>query len=74
MTQQIMQVKHILIYNYNASKEHMLEYLKRKLEIQRTVTFGTIPNRYDYTIMPGDSNNLIRQIKNIFEPYAWKKS
>ena len=65
---------YIKIYNYNASKEHMLEYLKRKLEIQRTVTFGTIPNRYDYTIMPGDSNNLIRQIKNIFEPYAWKKS
>ena len=65
---------YIKIYNYNASKEHMLEYLKRRLEINQTVTFGTIPNRYDYTIMPGDSNNLIRQIKNRFEPYAWKKS
>lgn len=65
---------YIKIYNYNASKEHMLEYLKRRLEINQTVTFGTIPNRYDYTIMPGDSNNLIRQIKNRFEPFVWKKS
>ncbi|MGN0513888.1 MAG: HAD hydrolase family protein [Lachnospiraceae bacterium] len=65
---------YIKIYNHNASKENMLEYLKRRLEIDRTVTFGTIPNRYDYTIMPGDSNNLIRQIKRRFEPYAWKKS
>lgn len=65
---------YIKIYNHNAGKENMLEYLKKRLEIERTVTFGTIPGRYDYTIMPGDSNNLIRQIKNRFEPYAWKKS
>ena len=47
----------------------MIYYEETSIEI-----YNTIPNRYDYTIVPGDSNNLIRQIKNRFEPYAWKKS
>lgn len=62
---------YIKIYNHNASKEHMLEYLKKRLNVKKTITFGTIPNRYTYTIEPGDSNELIRMIKKIYEPYRW---
>lgn len=64
---------YIKIYNHNASKEHMLEYLKNRLNVNETVTFGTIPNRYTYTIEPGDSNGLIHKIKKLYEPYKWKK-
>ncbi|MGN0160308.1 MAG: HAD hydrolase family protein [Lachnospiraceae bacterium] len=64
---------YLKVYNHNACKENMLEYLKRRLNVEETITFGTVPNRYTYRIMPGDSNDLIRKIKKNFEPYIWRR-
>lgn len=56
------------IYNKNASKENMLDYLKQKLGIEHTVTFGTIEGKYDYMIEAGDFNKVVKimrwKIKN----------
>lgn len=53
----------IKIYNKNATKENMVDYLKEKLDVEKIVTFGTIENRYTYTIEPGDFNRVVRLIK-----------
>lgn len=59
---------YIKIYNKNAKKENMLEYLKNSLEINHIISFGTIPGRYTYTITPGDSNAVVKLMKKEYEP------
>lgn len=59
---------YIKIYNKNAKKENMLEYLKNSLNIDKIISFGTIPQRYTYTITPGDSNVVVKIMKKEYEP------
>ena len=59
---------YIKIYNKNASKSNMLEYLKQDLGIEKVVSFGTIPNKYDVLIEPGDMNQVVRVIRKMYEP------
>lgn len=59
---------YIKIYNKNASKSNMLDYLKKEIGIEKVVTFGTIPNQYDVLIEPGDMNQVVRVIKKMYEP------
>ena len=59
---------YIKIYNKNASKSNMLEYLKQELGIEKVVSFGTIPNKYDVLIEPGDMNQVVRVIRKMYEP------
>lgn len=56
------------VYNHNATKENMIDYLKTKLHPERTVTFGTIEGRYDYCIEAGDFNKVVKLIKQEYEP------
>jgi len=53
----------IKIYNKNASKENMLDYLKDRLGIEETVTFGTIEGKYTYTVAPGEFNSVVKLMK-----------
>ncbi|MBE5963125.1 MAG: FUSC family protein [Lachnospiraceae bacterium] len=62
------------IYNKNASKENMLEYLKESIGITNTVTFGSIENRYDITITDHDANKVVKTMEGIYEPFFWKKT
>lgn len=55
------------IYNGNASKENMMEYLQEMTGMHKIVTFGTIPNRYDVVVKEGDSNRVVRVMKRYFE-------
>lgn len=64
---------YIKIYNKNAKKENMLDYLKTRLDIEKTITFGTIPEKYTYTIAPGDTNAVVKQMKKEYEPLWFKK-
>lgn len=54
------------VYNKNASKENMLEYLKQQLQIEKTVTFGTIEGKYTYLIKPGDFNRVVKLVRQRF--------
>ncbi|WP_455718190.1 hypothetical protein, partial [Anaerosporobacter sp.] len=58
---------YIKIYNKNASKNNMLDYLVQDLNIKKVVTFGSIPNNYDVFIEPGDTNRVVRVIKKMYE-------
>lgn len=58
---------YIKIYNKNASKENMLLYLKDKYSIEKTITFGTIPGRYDVLVSNDSFNEMVRQVRKKYE-------
>lgn len=64
---------YIKIYNKNAEKENMIAYLKELLQIDRTVTFGSIPGRYDVVVRSGDSNMVVHTLRKMYEPFKWLK-
>lgn len=64
---------YIKIYNKNASKENMLLYLKEKYKIEKMVTFGTVPNKYDIIVNDGSFNEMVRLVRRRYEPIWGKK-
>ncbi|MCR4961355.1 MAG: HAD hydrolase family protein [Lachnospiraceae bacterium] len=58
---------YLKIYNHNASKQNMTDYLLKTVNISTVTTFGTIPGKYTYLIEPGDSNAVVKLIKHDFE-------
>lgn len=59
---------YLKIYNHNATKENMLLYLQEYVNVAKVVTIGTIENKYTYVIEPGDSNRVVKIIKEEYEP------
>lgn len=62
---------YIKIYNRNAQKKNMLDYLMTKVNASRVVSFGTIEGQYTHLIEPGDSNRVVKIMKKEFEPFRW---
>lgn len=62
---------YIKIYNRNAQKKNMLDYLMTKVNASRVVSFGTIEGQYTHLIEPGDSNRVVKIMKKEFEPFHW---
>lgn len=62
---------YLRIYNKNATRENMICYLKQMLKIEKTVTFGSIPGRYDKVVKPGDMNQVVHDLKKQYEPLKW---
>lgn len=58
---------YIKIYNRYATRQNMIELLKRELGVDKTVTFGTIPHAYDHVVDEGDTNQVVHKIKKLFE-------
>ena len=56
-----------------STKEGMIEYLKSQLNVKKTITFGTIPGRYDYVVKEGNTNEVVHTLKKLFEPYFFNK-
>lgn len=59
---------YIKIYNRNAARENMIQYLKEMLGLKKTVTFGSIEGRYDVVVEPGDTNKVVHELKKRYEP------
>ncbi len=60
---------YIKIYNHNACKENMIDYLRYMTNTEKTVTFGTVAGKYTHLITPGDTNRVVKMIKKEFG--AW---
>lgn len=58
---------YLKIYNKTVNKENMIELLKRRMQIEKTVSFGTIPYQYDYVVKEGDTNEVVHKMKRLFE-------
>lgn len=59
---------YIKIYNKNATKENMITYLLERTAVEKAVTFGTIPDKYDVYIDTEDANRVIREVRKKYEP------
>ena len=63
------------IYDAGVSKKAMLKELAAILGVDEVVTFGCTPGRYDVTILNGDRNLMVKELRNRFEPVdlrCWK--
>lgn len=60
---------YIKIFNKYASKENMIELLKRKVKPEKVITFGTIPGKYDYVVQEGNTNEVVHKMKKLFESF-----
>lgn len=65
---------YLKIYHKEATKQNMIEELKRLVEVEQVVSLGTIPNHYDVWITENEHNELVKTIKKRFEPYVWERS
>ena len=56
------------IYDAAVSRAAMLRELEELMQTKQTVTFGSIPGRYDVVIVNSDHNHMVRELKRRFEP------
>lgn len=65
---------YIKIYNQNAKKENMIRCLQSELHCSRTITFGSVEGRYDYTVHANEPDTVVHLIRKLFEPLGmpWK--
>lgn len=59
---------YLKIFNKNANKANMIEYLKQNTGLDKTVTFGSIPDKYDIVVEMGNVNKVIQTLRNLYEP------
>lgn len=64
---------YIKIFNKNATRDNMIQYLKKETGIDRIVTFGSIQGKYDIVIDGYDHSKVVRTLKKMYEPYRWSK-
>ena len=63
------------IYDASASREAMLPYLEELMGTKQTVTFGSIPGKYDVFIENADRNTVVKELRKRYEPVdfrCWK--
>ena len=61
---------YIKIFNRNATKDNMIEYLKQITGIDKVVTFGTIKDNYDVYVHSNDANEVVKVVRRMYEGFA----
>ena len=59
---------YIKIYSKNATKENMIDYLKKYTSLNNVVTFGSLSGQYDVYIDTNDANRVVREARKRYEP------
>lgn len=59
---------YLRIYNRNATKINMIEYLKEEIGADKIVTFGGPEGKYDIVIHNGDVNKVVKTMKQLYRP------
>lgn len=67
---------HIKIYHKDATREHMLTNLKAFLNLDQTVTFGSIEGKYDVLISDSNKDDMVVQLKKqyITRGFVWQRT
>lgn len=63
---------YVKIYSSNANRQNMLDYLKRYIGVEKTVSFGSIEGLYDITVVDSDTNSVVKNLKRMYEPYIYE--
>ncbi len=61
----------IKIYHKDATRENMLSQLKEYMGVEETMTFGSIPGKYDVFVEDSDGTVMVKELKKRFEPVAF---
>lgn len=64
---------YIKIYNKQASRKHMIDYLMKEINVNEAFRFGTIPDQCDYVIHDGSGNGVVKLLRRYFSPVIWSK-
>lgn len=62
----------IKIFNKNATRDNMLLYLEKTTGLSKTITFGSIPGKYDILINEDDTNQVARTLRKMYKVPFWK--
>lgn len=61
---------YIKIYNKNASKKNMMEYLIKMTDVSQTITFGSVEGSCDVLVDKGDNDKVVHVLKKMYEPVS----
>lgn len=72
---------YLRIYQKDANREHMLQELMQRVNLEKSVTFGSVVGNTDIWIENSDNNDMVKRLKQLFEPVSlefrplqlWKK-
>lgn len=59
---------YIKIYHKDATREHMLQNLLAFLNMEKTMTFGSVHGKCDVYVEDSDRNTMVKKLKKYFEP------
>ena len=63
---------YIKIYHKDATRENMLRNLLALLDMEKTVTFGSIEGTCDVCVADSNRNLMVKKMKQYFEPVKRK--
>ena len=63
---------YIKIYNKEAEKKNMIEYVKNMVGAEEVTTIGNIEGIENNVTNEDDPNKMIKKLKGMYEPYFWK--
>ncbi len=61
----------IKIYHKDATRDKMLKTLKEYLGVEKTMTFGSIPGKYDIFVEDSNGDVMVKELKKQFEPITF---
>lgn len=64
---------YLKLYDRMADRKNMIEELKKRTGLSKTVTFGTLKNQYDIVIHANDCDKVVKTLQKIYEPYFFSK-
>ena len=63
---------YIKIYNKEAIKENMVNYIKKLTKADKIITFESVGEGKNLKVNKNESNEIVRKLKKIYEPYFWR--
>ena len=63
---------YIKIYNKQAIKENMINYIKELTKSDNIITFESIEEGKNLKVNKNESNEIVKKLKRIYEPYFWR--
>lgn len=64
---------YIKIYNKKANKENMIDEIRKMINVDKIIRFETTQESTGVIIGKNDSNEMVKNLKKIYEPYFWEK-
>ena len=63
---------YIKIYNKKAIKENMIKYIKELTNADDIITFESTEEGKSIKTNKNESNEIVKRLKRIYEPYFWE--